>query len=89
MCMNIPDAPDIACALRTGYPRPVKEANPIECEYCGKELSGNDDVFCVDGDLICECCFIECLENNHTAKDIAAQFGYRVMTADEAAEKEA
>ena len=35
--------PDITYALRTGYPRPVREPRSIKCAYCDKELSGDDE----------------------------------------------
>lgn len=39
MMADIPDHPEIACALATGYPHPVKEYF-VNCEDCGNELTG-------------------------------------------------
>ena len=53
---QIPDHPDIACALRTGYPEPV--AFP-RCPVCGEET----DVFfrnCRSGEILgCDNCIEE------------------------------
>lgn len=87
MCMNIPDAPDIARALRTGYPGPLPPQS-IHCEYCNKELTGEDSVFSYDGDLVCDCCFMDQLQEDLLAEDIARKLGFRVLTASRAAEEQ-
>lgn len=87
MCMNIPDAPDIARALRTGYPGPLPPKS-IHCEYCNKELTGEDSVFSYDGDLVCDCCFMDQLQEDLLAEDIARKLGFRVLTASRASEEQ-
>ena len=87
MCMNIPDAPDIDRVLRTGYPRPLPPQS-IHCEYCGKELFGEDSVFSYEGDLVCDCCFLNQIQEDLLAEDIARKLGFRVLTASRAAEEQ-
>ena len=87
MCMNIPDAPDIARALRTGYPGPLPPQS-IHCEYCNAELSSDDPVFSFDGDLVCDECFMKQLQEQWSVTDIASRLGFRVLTASRAAEEQ-
>lgn len=44
---DLPDAPDIACALRTGYPR-LPETH--QCRLCGApaQCFGRDNYWCFD-----------------------------------------
>lgn len=86
--VNCIEHPDISCALLTGHPIAVREPMVIQCEYCEKEMSGDDEVFDYDGDIICECCFLEQLQNDLSANDIARKLGFRVLTASMAAEEQ-
>lgn len=86
MCMNIPDAPDIDRALRTGYSGPLPQS--IHCEYCNAELSSDDPVFSYDGDLVCDECFMNQLQEDLSISDIAKRLGFRVLTASRAAEEQ-
>lgn len=85
MCMNIPDHPDVASALRTGYPLGAQESKAIKCDYCGKELSGDDYVFDYGGSPTCEECLMENLKEDYAICKIAEQFGLVYKTATEAA----
>lgn len=85
--MDVLEHPDITYAIRTGYPMAVREPRMIRCAYCNKELSGDDEAFDYDGDFICESCFLEQLQNDLSAKDIAEKLDFRVLTADRAAEE--
>lgn len=72
--MNIPDHPEIAMALATGYPHPVRE-HFIACCDCGAELSGADPVYDWDNDLVCESCCEKRIGENYFIKDIAEALG--------------
>lgn len=87
MCMNIPDAPDIDRALRTGYPGPLPPQS-IHCEYCNAELSSNDPVISLGCDLVCDECFMKQLQEDLSISDIARKLGFRVLTACRAAEEQ-
>lgn len=88
MMVDIPDHPEIACALATGYPHPVKEYF-VNCEDCGNELTGMDKVFDYDGDPLCEECFRERLMEDMSMEEIAEKLGFIVKDAyDYAAEME-
>lgn len=87
MCMNIPDAPDIDRVLLTGYPEPL-QPHSIHCEYCGAELSSDDPVFSYEGDLVCDECFMNQLQEDLSISDIARKLGFRVLTASRAAEEQ-
>lgn len=79
--------PDITYALRTGYPRPVREPRAIKCAYCDKELSGNDKAIDYDGDYVCGDCFLNQLQEDLLIGEIAGKLGFIVKTAEEAAEE--
>jgi len=69
--MNIPDHPEIACALATGYPYPVKDPEPVNCTDCGLELTGEDTVFIYDGEPCCENCCRDRIEEEFDMSHIA------------------
>ena len=79
--------PDITYALRTGYPRPVREPRSIKCAYCDKELSGDDEAIDYDGDYVCEECFLNQLQEDLSISEIAKKLDFVVKTAEEAAEE--
>ena len=54
---ELPDHPDIAHALKTGYPRGVEEPELEYCCECGREIEPDEDVYsCVTHNLVCEDC---------------------------------
>ena len=79
--------PDITYALRTGYPRPVREPRSIKCAYCDKELSGDDEAIGYDGDYVCGDCFLNQLQEDLLIGEIAGKLGFIVKTAEEATEE--
>ena len=84
---DIPEHPDIASALQTGYPAGIKELPSVRCSDCGMELSGDDLVFDYDGDSLCGNCFIDCLTEDMSPEDIAKRMGFIVKDADTYAEE--
>ena len=54
---HIPDAPDIARTLRTGYPD--EPYFPPECPRCGDPM---DTEYLIDGEWVCRECFEEWLD---------------------------
>ena len=80
---NIPDHPEIACALATGYPKPPKEPDPVYCSECGKELTGHDDVYDYDGEALCSNCCLDRITEDYEVSEIAEALGIRKKTADE------
>ena len=86
--LNIPDHPEIACALATGYPHPVKELEPVNCTDCGTELAGEDEVFIYDGEPCCENCCRTRIDEDFFLSDIAKALQIPMKTAaDYAADK--
>lgn len=75
---NIPDHPEIACALRTGYPRPLQPH--ITCADCDKELYGDDLVYAPDGVIVCEDCMETRIQEMDTSA-LAAALGIACTTA--------
>lgn len=64
---NLPDHPEIACAMSTGYPCPIPKEH-IECGDCSATLIGNDEVYewpdahrglYAKPVALCEDCFVE------------------------------
>ncbi len=74
MLTNIPEHPDIARTLATGYPRPSVRP-PAHCCDCGKELWGDDSVFDWDGDQLCETCVKDRIEENFDIRAVADALG--------------
>ncbi len=69
--MNIPDHPEIACALRTGYPQPPKEPIEIHCDECGCHIDGSEKVYAYDGERICEKCCRDRITEDFDVEEIA------------------
>lgn len=80
---NIPDHPEIACALATGYPKPFKEPDPVCCSECGKELVGTDTVFDYDGESLCANCCINRITDNYEVSEIAQALGIIAKKAED------
>ena len=72
----LPDHPEIARTLRTGYPYPLKT---LFCADCGCELTG--DIFISDGDVICADCLKERLLESYSIDDLADAFDIQKTTA--------
>jgi hypothetical protein len=55
---DIPDHPEIECAMRTGYPSwGQEEDNRTYCGECGCELDDEDNVYTTDHyEFLCEDC---------------------------------
>ena len=53
--MNIPVHPEIASALRTGYPT-WNQPKSHYCEECGKCLDCEDEYEDINHDYLCESC---------------------------------
>lgn len=71
---QIPDHPQIASALETGYPSPVHESFVICCD-CEKQLTDDDTVYIWEGDNICDECLKERIEEKIPIQTIAEALG--------------
>lgn len=78
---TIPEHPEIACALATGYPKPPKEPGPVNCTDCGLELTGADNVFIYDNEPLCENCCRDRIEEEFDMSHIAKALGIAVKEA--------
>ena len=85
--LNIPDHPEIACALATGYPKPPKEPDPIYCDECSCELSGDTRVYDYDGEKLCENCCRDRVMEDIDMSDIARALGIITKSAEEIMEE--
>lgn len=84
---DIPEHPDIASALQTGYPARSCAVHHVTCMDCDEELTGSDLVFDYDGDALCGNCFIDRLTEDMSPEDIAKRMGFIVKDADTYAEE--
>lgn len=80
---RLPDHPDIARVLDTGYPHLVKEPEPVYCTDCCLEMTGEDTVFIYDGEPCCENCFRDRIEEEFDMSYIAHALGIRTKSAAE------
>lgn len=85
--MSIPEHPQIARTLATGYPEPATEPEPVFCIECGEKMTGLDDVFDYDGDTLCENCFRDRIMEDMDTSDIARKLGFIVKPANEFVER--
>ena len=69
---EIPDHPEIARALRTGYPRPYRY---VLCADCGGEFSEDHTMYISGGDLICGKCLLDRILENYDTDDLAEALG--------------
>lgn len=69
--MQIPEHPDIAMALRTGYPHKCRS---IQCADCGREFFGDAAMYISDGELVCGECLKDRILANYSIADLAAAF---------------
>lgn len=75
---SIPDHPEIARALRTGYPGLPQPH--ITCADCDRELYGDDLVYAPDGVMVCEDCMEARIQEMDTS-ELAAALGVTCTTA--------
>lgn len=83
---GIPDHPDIANALRTGYPY-GDDRPEIVCEDCGDSLISTERVYFFDGEPVCEKCALERIEEQFSIHDIADKLGITSKTVADYAEE--
>lgn len=74
--MEIPEHPEIARCMATGYPHICKPTQKVDCCDCGKTMEF-DDSFDWDGDIICAGCLKGRIEENFNIEDIAKLIGVR------------
>lgn len=72
--MEIPEHPEIARALKTGYPA-KEDSKAIHCVDCETILAEHDTVYIFDGDYLCEKCVMERIEETIPVKTIAEAVG--------------
>lgn len=86
---EIPDHPDIACALRTGYPREhMGGCKSIRCADCEQELYGDQRIYIIDGDAVCGDCLKDRLLDAYNIDDLADAFDVRKTTVDDYLEEQ-
>lgn len=66
--MNIPEHPQIARCLETGYPEPY---TPIQCADCQEEVSGDEPLYLWDNEYICENCLRDRISENFDMRTLA------------------
>lgn len=76
--MKIPDHPDIARTLLTGYPH---ESKTVICADCEKELYGDEKIYISDGDTVCGDCLKKRILEDYDIDDFADAFDIRKTTA--------
>ena len=76
--LEIPDHPDIARTLLTGYPH---ESKSVKCVDCEKEFYGDERIHICDGDAVCADCLKERLLEAYSIDDLADAFDIRKTTA--------
>lgn len=86
--MNIPDHPEIACALATGYPHPPKELPPVYCDECSHEMTGDEKVYDYDGEALCENCCRDRIMEDIDMETIARALGIIAKSAEIYAEEQ-
>lgn len=75
--LEVPDHPDVARALRTGYPR---QYDHLMCADCGSEMTGSNRVYISDGDTVCGTCLTRRILENYSIDDLAEAFDVRCTT---------
>lgn len=70
--MEIPEHPEIACCLATGYPYPNRPE--VRCCDCDKHMN-YEDSYDWDGDIVCENCLKDRIEDNFNISEIANALG--------------
>lgn len=75
---EIPDHPEIAHTLLTGYPY---ESKSVKCADCGQEFYGDEKIYISNGDTVCGDCLKDRLLDDHDIDDLADAFDIRKTTA--------
>ena len=78
--LEIPDHPDIARTLLTGYPH---ESKGLICADCEKEMYGDEKVYISDGDTVCGDCLKERILEAYDIDDLADAFDIRRSSVSE------
>ncbi len=76
--LEIPDHPEIAHTIRSGYPRPYKT---IRCADCGLEMSGVHLIYIDNGNALCGTCLKARIRDGYTIDDLADALDVRRITA--------
>ena len=76
---EIPDHPDIARTLLTGYPH---ESKSVKCADCEQEFYGDERIYICDGDAVCADCLKERLLDTHSIADLAEAFDIQGTTVE-------
>lgn len=77
--------PDITSALATGYPRTATH-HTIECESCGAELAGEDDVFILEGQRLCCNCCKDAILDNYSIRELCDNLRIAYVHAEDCAD---
>lgn len=72
--MDIPDCYDPVYQAERRETEADKHA--VRCDFCDGGFS--DDVYILDGNNLCEECFLKAVKRDYTAMDIAKAFGIPV-----------
>lgn len=75
---EIPDHPEIAHALRTGFPRPYKS---VKCTDCEQECYGDEKMYISDSEPVCSKCLRNRLLEDYDIDDLADVFDIKKTTA--------
>lgn len=76
---TLPDHPDIANALRTGYPH-GDNSPEIICDDCGEYLTSTERVYIIDNAPLCRRCALNYIEANFDVEEIADKLGITSKT---------
>lgn len=80
MPYEVPEHPEVAHALLTGYPHPVRS---VRCTDCDQEFSGGEAMYISDGEPVCPDCARERILEAYDTADLAFAFGIPHTTAGE------
>ena len=75
---EIPDHPDIARTLLTGYPH---ERKSVKCADCEQEFYGDERIYISDGVAVCADCLKERILEAYDIDALADAFDIRKTTA--------
>lgn len=75
---SIPDHPDIARALSTGYGRAFRA---VRCTSCRAEFTGDSPLYNYYGDILCRTCFRRSLLDDKNTDELADAFNIDKTTA--------
>ena len=75
--MQIPEHPEIANTLRTGYPH---RSRSVKCTDCQQAFCGNEKMYIDEGELVCGYCMKNRLLDVHSIADLAEAFDIQGTT---------